>query len=170
MNSALIPSASWVKCSQESSCTGTTTAFGKIRCAASKAISLERVIKAPPIHGGALQGMDVALLTTVGARSGLERTSPVSYLSIDGERYLVAANIGQPNKTSQPDWSYNLRANPAARLEFQGETFLVVALELEGEDHRHIRGRFAEVVHGGEENVPKTSRPHTPIFRITRDE
>jgi deazaflavin-dependent oxidoreductase (nitroreductase family) len=54
------------------------------------------------------------LLTTVGARSGKGRTSPVMYHR-DAERYVVVASKG--GAPDNPDWYNNLKANPVARVE-----------------------------------------------------
>lgn len=53
------------------------------------------------------------LLTTLGRKSGLERTTPITLAELDGNRYLVApyGNVG---------WVYNVRAAPMAELS-QGE-------------------------------------------------
>ncbi|MBE1498066.1 deazaflavin-dependent oxidoreductase (nitroreductase family) [Amycolatopsis lexingtonensis] len=49
------------------------------------------------------------LLTTRGRRSGVDRTTPVNVLEVDGERWLVSPY-------GQVGWVHNLRADPAARL------------------------------------------------------
>ena len=59
-------------------------------------------------------GDQLMLLTTVGARTGKERTSPVMYHR-DGEHYIViASKSGAPD---HPGWYANLKANPVARAE-----------------------------------------------------
>jgi deazaflavin-dependent oxidoreductase (nitroreductase family) len=54
------------------------------------------------------------LLTHTGARSGRRRTNPLACFR-DGERYLVAASKGGGPRN--PDWYYNLIANPEASIE-----------------------------------------------------
>ena len=54
-------------------------------------------------------GDRLVLLSTVGARSGKVRTTPVMY-HLDGERYvLIASKSGAPDN---PGWYNNLKANP----------------------------------------------------------
>jgi deazaflavin-dependent oxidoreductase (nitroreductase family) len=74
--------------------------------------------------GGQFEGGDLLLLTTRGARSGEERTSPLAYLR-DGDRLLVAASAaGAPNN---PAWFHNLRANPDVTIEVGTSRLAAVA-------------------------------------------
>lgn len=51
------------------------------------------------------------MLTTVGRKSGKKRTTPLLYVR-EGARFIVAGtNWGLPK---EPDWAFNLRANPTA--------------------------------------------------------
>jgi deazaflavin-dependent oxidoreductase (nitroreductase family) len=84
-------------------------------------------------------GDRLMLLTTMGARSGEERISPVMYHR-DGERYVVVASkAGAPDN---PAWYHNLKANPLARVEVGTEsgteTFEVRAHEAHGEERERI--------------------------------
>ena len=69
--------------------------------------------------GVAQFGDRLVLLTTTGARSGVERTTPLMYHR-DGERYVVVASkAGAPDN---PDWYHNLKAHPLARVEVGAAT------------------------------------------------
>lgn len=60
----------------------------------------------------------VCLLTTVGRRSGAERTVPLLFLR-DGEAIvLVASQGGLPNN---PAWFYNVRDEPRVRIQIGGD-------------------------------------------------
>jgi deazaflavin-dependent oxidoreductase (nitroreductase family) len=50
------------------------------------------------------------LLDTTGAKTGLRRTSPVGCFA-DGDRLLIVAS--KAGADTNPDWYYNLVANPA---------------------------------------------------------
>jgi deazaflavin-dependent oxidoreductase (nitroreductase family) len=67
--------------------------------------------------GGEIEGVRrdrLVLLTTIGARTGLRRTTPMMFHR-NGDRLLViASNIGAPR---QPDWYLNLVANPRVTAE-----------------------------------------------------
>jgi len=60
--------------------------------------------------GGYFEGRPLLLLTMRGARTGVERTTPLAYLA-DGERFVVFATKG--GAPTNPDWYYNVSANPA---------------------------------------------------------
>jgi deazaflavin-dependent oxidoreductase (nitroreductase family) len=54
------------------------------------------------------------LLRTVGAKSGKQRTTCLTYAR-DGDSYLVVASYGGAPK--YPAWYHNLRADPAAEIQ-----------------------------------------------------
>jgi deazaflavin-dependent oxidoreductase (nitroreductase family) len=85
--------------------------------------------------GGMFERADLVLLTTVGAKSGKRRTSPVGYAR-DGDRILVfASNAGQPK---HPDWYHNLLANPQVTVETGTEAFAATAVPLHGEERDRL--------------------------------
>jgi deazaflavin-dependent oxidoreductase (nitroreductase family) len=81
--------------------------------------------------GGNLKGAPLLLLHSTGARSGQERVNPMMYQAVDGGFAVFASKGGAPDN---PDWYYNLLANPEASVEIGTETFLVKARELHDEE------------------------------------
>jgi deazaflavin-dependent oxidoreductase (nitroreductase family) len=79
--------------------------------------------------GGQFEGAPLLLLHTTGARSGKPRVSPMMYQA-DGDRFLVFAS--KAGSDHHPDWYWNLRANPRARIEVGDRTLDVDVVELEG--------------------------------------
>ena len=70
--------------------------------------------------GGPFEGNPMVLLTTTGARSGLPRTSPVTYTT-DGDRWvLIASKAGSGH---QPPCCHNLLANPDVIVAVGNERF-----------------------------------------------
>jgi deazaflavin-dependent oxidoreductase (nitroreductase family) len=69
---------------------------------------------------GPLANSRVLLLTTMGARSGLPRTTVVGYRRRGDDYVLIASNNGAPGS---PAWFFNLRANPMATVEVGAERF-----------------------------------------------
>jgi len=69
--------------------------------------------------GGHFEGWSLLLLHTTGARSGLERISPLVYV-MDGDRYLVAASKGGAD--THPDWYINVQAAPEVTIEVGTQT------------------------------------------------
>ena len=76
-------------------------------------------------------GGPVAVIETVGRRSGKPRANPVIY-AWDGEDVLVVpANAGNDR---MPAWCLNLRAHPEATIVIGGERRRVRAREARGEE------------------------------------
>jgi deazaflavin-dependent oxidoreductase (nitroreductase family) len=79
--------------------------------------------------GGALGHTPLLLLHHVGARSGIERVTPLAYLAQGDGRYAVIASDG--GSPRHPAWYHNLKANPKATVEVGDKTFEAVAEELD---------------------------------------
>jgi len=80
--------------------------------------------------GGMWTGTTLMLIHHIGARSGIERVTPVACSPRGEGRFAIwAANGGSP---TNPNWYYNLKANPAVTVEVGAQTFTVLAEELDG--------------------------------------
>jgi deazaflavin-dependent oxidoreductase (nitroreductase family) len=75
------------------------------------------------------------LLTHRGARTGTERTNPLAYFP-DGDRYVIVASKG--GAPTNPDWYFNLKANPDASVELGTESFDVHATEVAPEERPRL--------------------------------
>ena len=74
--------------------------------------------------GNRLGRRSMLLLTTVGRKSGLERTAPLLYVA-DGERFVVvASNAGDERP---PAWWLNLESRPEATVRVGAQTHAVRA-------------------------------------------
>ncbi|WP_375295979.1 nitroreductase family deazaflavin-dependent oxidoreductase [Saccharothrix sp.] len=78
-------------------------------------------------------GGNLLLLTTVGARTGIQRVTPLAFAR-DGERYVVAASYAGASK--HPAWYHNLVATPKVAVEVGEETFEAVATPVEDRAER----------------------------------
>ncbi|MFF7180789.1 nitroreductase/quinone reductase family protein [Streptomyces sp. NPDC008121] len=90
--------------------------------------------------GGYFEGSDLLLLTTTGARSGEERTTPLGYVPHGDALLVVGSNLGGPK---HPDWYHNVLANPLVQVEIGADSFEAVAVPAEGADRDRL---FAHVV------------------------
>lgn len=82
------------------------------------------------------------LLTTLGRKSGLQRTVPLLYLE-DGDRLVVvASNWGRPD---HPAWSSNLLAKPEASIQRGGERFGVKATQASQSEVERVWPRLLEI-------------------------
>lgn len=79
--------------------------------------------------GGPFEGGDLLLLTTTGARSGKEHTTPLAFLR-DGDLLFVVASAGGAPR--HPAWYHNLLAHPMVRVELGTGTFPAIAVPAEG--------------------------------------
>lgn len=88
------------------------------------------------VVGGGFAGAPVVLITTKGAKSGQTRVNPlVSLPADDGTLRVFASKGGAP---TNPDWYYNLKANPEVTVEFGDETFTATAREVTGDERDRI--------------------------------
>lgn len=77
-----------------------------------------RVIEEFRANSGRLERQDLVLLTTTGAKTGHQVTSPLLYLREGDTVYVIASKQGSP---SHPAWYHNLVAHPEVVLEIGGE-------------------------------------------------
>lgn len=73
-----------------------------------------RVGKNWRIGAGFRKPVPICLLTTTGRKSGRPRTVPLCYLADGTDIVLVASQGGLP---SNPQWYFNVKANPAVQIE-----------------------------------------------------
>jgi deazaflavin-dependent oxidoreductase (nitroreductase family) len=76
--------------------------------------------------GGPFEGAPVLLLHHTGAKSGTERVNPLMYQQVGDTIAIFASKGGAP---SNPDWYYNLAANPDTTIELGAGTVKVSARE-----------------------------------------
>jgi deazaflavin-dependent oxidoreductase (nitroreductase family) len=81
--------------------------------------------------GGRVMGFNALLLTTIGRKTGAERTTPVGWFpGQDGSWLIVASANGA---AGNPAWYYNIAAHPGqVRIEVEGRTVAVTAEQLHG--------------------------------------
>jgi deazaflavin-dependent oxidoreductase (nitroreductase family) len=105
--------------------------------------------------GGPFEGGTLLLLHHTGAKSGVERVSPLAYLP-DGDRMVIVGSAGGSPKN--PSWFYNLKANPDATVEVGTETVPVKATEIVGDDYDETWARLVARMPGFADYQTKTDR------------
>ncbi|MEU4805594.1 nitroreductase family deazaflavin-dependent oxidoreductase [Actinosynnema sp. NPDC023587] len=85
------------------------------------------------VVGGPFAGRDLLLLTTVGAKSGQARITPLVYTR-DGDRLVIAASYGGAPKN--PGWYHNLLAAPKVTVEVGEDKFEATATVVEDRAER----------------------------------
>jgi deazaflavin-dependent oxidoreductase (nitroreductase family) len=114
--------------------------------------------------GGRLEGANLLLLHTTGARSGRERVNPLAYQAVGDDYAVFGSNAGA---SINPDWYHNLLANPDVTVEVGTETFKGRARVAEGDERDRIWARQKELVPSFDQYEEKTTRP-IPVVVISR--
>jgi deazaflavin-dependent oxidoreductase (nitroreductase family) len=81
----------------------------------------------------------VALLETIGAKSGQPRQIVTLCMPVGDDLVLVGSNWGGDR---DPAWVHNLRANPEARVSSRGFVGAMMARELSGTERAHMWERL----------------------------
>jgi deazaflavin-dependent oxidoreductase (nitroreductase family) len=114
--------------------------------------------------GGRLEHMPILLLTTIGAKSGQPRVTPLGYLT-DGDRLLIfASDLGAPR---HPAWYHNLLAHPEVTVEVGSETFQAIARVVEGEERERLWAKALIPFPFIADHQAKTTR-QIPLIVLTR--
>jgi deazaflavin-dependent oxidoreductase (nitroreductase family) len=104
------------------------------------------------------------LLTTIGAKSGQARTSPLMYIPEGDHLLVLASNFGAPK---HPDWYHNLLVHPSVTVEVGSETYRATAATLVGLEREQTWARIVERNPSLTELQIKTSR-QIPIVALKR--
>ena len=117
--------------------------------------------------GGPWAGTTLILIHHIGARSGVERVTPLGCFSQgDGRFVIVASSGGSP---THPDWYYNLKANPRITVEVDAQTFTALADELAGAARAELWPKLVAKYPTLGEHQAKTMRQF-PVFMLTRQD
>lgn len=92
-----------------------------------------RMIRLLRENGGKLPGvagdeMPVLILSITGAKSGIERLTPLGYFERDGRRFIVGSNGGRQRS---PSWIFNMRTHPEVTVEIVPDIYKAVVRELD---------------------------------------
>jgi deazaflavin-dependent oxidoreductase (nitroreductase family) len=114
--------------------------------------------------GGPFEGAPLLLLTSIGAKSGEARTTPLMYLP-DGERIVIfASKAGAP---TNPAWYHNLLANPSATVEVGGDIFDVDVSVATGDERERLFSQQSAVMPQFADYAQKTTR-QIPVVVLER--
>jgi F420H(2)-dependent quinone reductase len=114
-------------------------------------------------EGTDLNGMPVILLTTVGAKTGKLRKTPLMRVEHDGE-YAVVASLGGAPK--HPVWYYNVAKNPRVELQDGSVTRDYDAREVFGDEKGIWWERAVAAFPDYADYQTKTDR-QIPVFVLT---
>ena len=117
--------------------------------------------------GGPWAGTTLILIHHIGARSGVERVTPLGCSPRgDGRFVIVASSGGSP---THPEWYYNLKANPRITVEVGAQTFAVQADELADAARAELWPKLVAEYPTLGEHQARTTRQF-PAFMLTRQD
>jgi F420H(2)-dependent quinone reductase len=114
-------------------------------------------------EGTELKGRPVILLTTVGAKSGKIRKTPLMRVEHDGEYAIVASLGGAPKN---PVWYHNVKANPRVELQDGTTAGEYEAREVFGDEKAQWWDRAVEAWPDYANYQTKTDR-QIPVFVLS---
>ncbi len=116
------------------------------------------------IVGGPFAGSTILLLTTTGAKSGQPRINPLVYTTDGDKLVIVASKAGAP---TNPDWFYNLVANPVVTVERGTEQFQARAIVPEAAERERLFNQAAAHMPGFADYQRNTTRT-IPVVVLER--
>jgi deazaflavin-dependent oxidoreductase (nitroreductase family) len=115
------------------------------------------------VLGGSMNGFRVLLLTTTGKNTGRLRTTPVGYIN-DGKRLvLLASNNGSDHN---PDWYYNLKANPQVEVQVMANHIKAVASVATGAERTRLSHDFLQQ-NKAFADYPKLTKRELPLIILS---
>jgi deazaflavin-dependent oxidoreductase (nitroreductase family) len=121
---------------------------------------VERYESSGGTEGTTMRGKPVIILTTLGAKSGKIRKTPLMRVEHDG-RYAVVASLG--GAPQHPVWYHNIVAHPAVELQDGPAKYELVAREVTGDEKALWWDRAVEAWPDYAEYQTKTER-QIPVF------
>jgi len=114
--------------------------------------------------GGKFAGLNALVLTTVGRKTGAERTTPVGWFPGPDGSWLIVASAG--GQRGNPAWYYNIAAHPdQVQIEVEGRKVAVVAEQLHGEARAEAWQQIIAAAPRFAQYQQKTDR-ELPVIRL----
>jgi deazaflavin-dependent oxidoreductase (nitroreductase family) len=123
----------------------------------------EKFINSNGAEGADLRGMPIIVLTSVGAKSGKIRKTPLMRVEHNGEYAVVASLGGAPNN---PVWYHNLVKEPHVELQDGSVNRDYIARLVEGEE-KAIWWERSVAAYPPYEDYQKNTTRQIPVFVLT---
>jgi deazaflavin-dependent oxidoreductase (nitroreductase family) len=117
--------------------------------------------------GGMWAGTTLILIHHIGARTGIERITPLACNPQPDGRFVIVASNG--GASAHPAWYYNLKANPRITVEVGTQTVTVLAEELDGTARAGLWPKLVAESPDIAEFQVRTAR-QIPVFMLTRQD
>ncbi len=115
--------------------------------------------------GGVHEGAPLLLLHHTGAKTGVERVTPVMYQAV-GTSFAIFASKGGADH--HPAWFHNLNANPETKVEVGDQMISVGARVLEGDEREEIWEAQKRDWPQFAQYERKTARKEIPVILLER--
>jgi deazaflavin-dependent oxidoreductase (nitroreductase family) len=112
--------------------------------------------------GGRLAGRNTLLLTSIGRRTGLPRTTPLLFVREGADYVIIASNGGDE---PYPGWWHNLRANPEVEIQVGRRRIACRASEADETERAGLAAKL-DAIYGGYETYRRKTRRELTIFRL----
>jgi len=123
----------------------------------------DKIIETGSTDSADIKGLPLILLTTIGAKSGKIRKTPLMRVEHDGEYAIVASLGGAPKN---PVWYFNVKAHPRVELQDGPVAKDYEAREVFGDEKAAWWERAVEAFPDYAEYQTKTDR-QIPVFVLT---
>jgi deazaflavin-dependent oxidoreductase (nitroreductase family) len=117
--------------------------------------------------GGFSARTPIILIHHIGARSGIERVTPLGSFPLGDDRYVIVASSG--GSPTHPDWYHNLKAHPRIDVEVGIRAFTVLAEELGDRARAELWPKLVADAPDLAKHATKTTRQF-PMFLLTRQD
>ena len=117
------------------------------------------------VVGGYFAHLTLLLLHHKGARTGIERVSPLATQPVDGGWAIFASKGGADD---DPAWYHNLLAHADVSIEVGTETIAVRAREAVGDEYERIWSKQKADAPQFAEYERKTARARIPVIVLER--
>jgi deazaflavin-dependent oxidoreductase (nitroreductase family) len=114
---------------------------------------------------GPFVGRPMLILTTTGAKTGVQRSIPLVY-SRDGDHPVIVASKG--GAPTHPGWYHNLVAHPRVTVEVGGDTFHATAKVADPAERRRLYDQHASDFPGFKDYELRTDRV-IPVITLVRE-
>ena len=123
----------------------------------------DKIMESGSTDGSDMKGKPLILLTTIGAKTGKIRRTPLMRVEHDGQYAIVASLGGAPKN---PVWYYNVKAHPRVELQDGPVTKDYEAREVFGDEKAAWWERAVEAWPDYADYQTKTDR-QIPVFVLT---
>jgi deazaflavin-dependent oxidoreductase (nitroreductase family) len=107
---------------------------------------------------------EILLLTTIGRKSGKERTRALIHREIDGRYVIVASKGGAPE---HPAWYLNMRDESEVHVQVKADRFAATHRDAVGEERERLWKAMVEVWPAYDEYQARTDR-EIPVVVLER--